>query len=725
MKHHFSLLVFLFACSCFLSNARPSYTETCSLNEINVDSIEKGKLTQRAITLTNYYINIVSSLEQSPTIEFCERQKKEILNNLKICQYQGVPELAEILSVINAALDEVRLTEMDREVYMQVSALKRKNQSLQAVSNALSTPMSVFDPVSGGINMILTFARAGVDLAVAKREQEIEEKQEMWAYDKNNIQNIAGLTNSVFETTIETANFNDNINKREFEEGLLRPNKANEYNKILSIADSDDLVSSLETNTDFNRVFDYYYHLGMGYVEMGQYEKAKSHFTTFLKQYDNTIFVKETKIGMVALTRLLHEQIDLTKKEAEHLIDLMIGKGVNMGHLANNDMAYLVASLTYLNLAERFKDNSYRLKAYECIYTGLDKMYNNGLNDASLVVAVLGGLNEIKSTDISTHDKICRRILNNSKCLSSTDRVALIFSLGEKNMPISLKQMFALNENENKLFFSSNEGQFFNISMDSVYVYDVCVKKDSILEIGEYTRFLKGMSKKAIKEDFQSKCKEEFKHALTDERFKYFFTKINPDDAKSDYCLMPGFSKEQYLIGGKFVDKMMNEKVQLIIQEKTNFALTVTEDLKAILEYCTNNMSDFSKLECTTNANYIAYMSALDEYIKTKQRPLRNSGYEWIDWVPGIPDFYTKADREEDLERYNRIMNDNFYTQTNNIFFWGDNLVYKPSHDNLVKNSQYIQVVIGKCEPSQIILTYTKADLKLVSCQQGGNYYEF
>lgn len=719
---HLSLFIFLFVGSCIILNANPS-SKTIELSEVNTDSIEKEKLTQRAIALINYYTNIASSLEQSPTIEFCESQKKEILNNLKICQYQGVPELAGILQKINDALDEVKINEMDREVYMQVAALKRKNQSLQAVSNALSTPMSVIDPVSGGINAILTLARAGVDLAVAKREQEIEEKQEMWAYDKNNIQNINGLTNSVYKTAIETANFNENINRIP-ETAFLKPDVANEYNAILSITDPADLVSSLTVNTNFNKVFDYYYHLGMGYVEMGEYEKAKVHFETFLKQHDNTIFVKDPKIGMVALSRLLHEQEDLTKKGAEQLIDLMIGKNKDMGHIASNDMAYLVASMTYLNLAERFKDSSYKIKAYDCIFQGLDKMYNNGLNDASLVVAVLGSLDKIKSADIGTHQKICRRILNNSKCLSSTDKVALLFSLEGKEMPASLMQMFTLNRGGNNLFFSLNVGQRFSLSMDSVYVYDICIKKDSAIEIGEYTRILNGMSKKMIKEDFRSKNPNN-KEALTDKRFKYFFTKINPYDANSDYCLMPGFNKEQYLIGGKYEDKMNAKGVELIVTEKTNFASIVTDDLKEILEYCENNMSDFSKLECTENANYSSYMRALEDYIKTKQKPLRDSRYEWIDWAPGVPDFYTTSDQQEDLEKYTKIMSDNFYTQTNNIFFWGDNLVYKPSYDNLEKGSQYIQVVIGKCEPSQIILTYTKTDLKLVSCQQGNNCCEF
>ena len=144
---------------------------------------------------------------------------------------------------------------MDRELYLQVAHLKKKMLSTQALSNALSTPMSIFDPVSGGINTILTLARAGVDLAVAQQEHDIEMKQDMWAFDRNNIVSLNGLTNAVFIAAKNAASNNDNIDFDE--EAILRPKKADEYNKILAETDSIEFVKGLERNTQFKDVYDY------------------------------------------------------------------------------------------------------------------------------------------------------------------------------------------------------------------------------------------------------------------------------------------------------------------------------------------------------------------------------------------------------------------------------------------------------------------------------------
>ena len=58
-------------------------------------------------------------------------------------------------------------------------------------------------------------------------------------------------------------------------------------------------------------------------------------------------------------------------------------------------------------------------------------------------------------------------------------------------------------------------------------------------------------------------------------------------------------------------------------------------------------------------------------------------------------------------------------------FFYGDSLIYVPSRENLEENKSYVQVVVGEAKPTQIIFTYTKDGLKLVSCQQGKKYYRF
>ena len=77
---HFSLIIILLVYSCIAMNAHSSSLQNNDWNSEMNDSIKRQKLTQRAHTLINYYINVVSSLEQSPTIYFCESKKKEIIN---------------------------------------------------------------------------------------------------------------------------------------------------------------------------------------------------------------------------------------------------------------------------------------------------------------------------------------------------------------------------------------------------------------------------------------------------------------------------------------------------------------------------------------------------------------------------------------------------------------------------------------------------------------------
>ena len=726
---HFSLIIILLVYSCIAMNAHSSSLQNNDWNSEMNDSIKRQKLTQRAHTLINYYINVVSSLEQSPTIYFCESKKKEIINNLGIGQFKELPELKDILEEILNTLDQVKINEMDRELYLQVAQLKKKMQSTQALSNALSTPMSIFNVGSAGLNTVLTLARAGVDLAVAQQEHNIEMTQDMWNFERNNIVALDGLTNAVFLTAADVASNNDNIDFSE--KAILRPERADEYNQLLSETDSIEFVKGLEKNTQFKDVYDYYYHLGMGYVKLGDYATAKEYFDTFLKNYDNPIFLKEPKIGMVALTRLLYEQNDLSLKEAEILINLMIGQGENQGHISDNDMAYLVASATYLNLAEKLKHNKYNIKAYECVDDGLSKMYRTGQSDVSLVAAVMENLDKMKIADESLHRDICRKILNKSQTLSVTEKTRLLFSLESNDMGDSFTKLFVLSKRNDNLIFSFDKSLKNILPLDSISLYDVYVKGDT-LEIAEYLKKSKGYTKKEIKENLYrlNESNKEIKNAkdiLTPPaRFKYFFVKINP--YRPEYCLIPGFSRDDYLLGGKFEDQM--RETELMVTDKGNTATVITQELIAILDYCCEKMSDLSNLEFTVNTKHLAYNEALENYLKLKRNPIEddlwNKAKEFGNWInPYGNPLDTKEEQDKDIEKYRAIMFKNFYTKQDNICFWGENLVHKPSCEQFASNTPYIQVVIGKYESTQIILTYNKEALKLISCRQGNNYCEF
>lgn len=720
---HLSLLFINLLCISLGVNARPSVVGVEKLSEVpevEIDSIEQIATTEKAIALINYYINTASSLEQSPSIEFCENKRNEILSNLKKSQFNNIPELKKALDELNNTLLGVEINEMDRAVYMQVAQLKRKNQNLQAVGNALSTPMSIFNGPSAGLNAILTLARTGVDLAIAKREQQIEDKEAMWDFDKINKETIGRLVNVIHSAASNYASFNSY--SRNFpEKAILNPTTAKEYNTALAAPRVRDMVDFLENQDNYKVLYDYDYHLGMGYIDLGEYDKAKKYFNAFLAKSHNSIFVVDSKIGMVAMTRLLYEQNSINENEALYLIKKMIGTSNNEGHLAYNDMAYIVASMTYLSMAERFNDLSYEEKAYKCIYDGLLKMYYNNLSDVSLVASVMGSLERIKSVAPGAHKNICECILSNRNSLTATEQIRLLFSLNDNNIDESLSKMFVISrgKGDDVLSFKLNSQSNGRVSMDTVYMYDFSFDYLNRPKVAEYTRLLRGKSKEEI---FDS-----LKNALTNARFKYFFTRINPDDKKSGYCLLPGFNREDYLPSGKFEDKMIN--LNLI---KPTFAdYEATPELISILDYCEKNMSDFSKLECKANVKVQKYKEASKKYWDTERRSVWADGWEYLDKLNPLSElqnggiFYTQEDKDRDLKKYKELMNKYNFEDRDGVQFWGEELVYTPSIKNLKSVTPYIQIVIGKSTPTQAILTYTKKDLKLVSCQQGDNYYRF
>ena len=720
---HLSLLLFInLLCISFSVDAHPSVIgvkESPEIPEANIDSLEQIATTEKAIALINYYINIASSLEQSPSIEFCENKRNEIINNLKKSQWGNIPELKNALEDLKNTLLGIEINEMDRAVYMQVAQLKRKNQSLQAVGNALSTPMSIFNGPSTGLNAILTLARAGVDLAIAKREQEIEDKEAMWSFDKINKEEIGKLINKIHSAASNYASYNS-YSKNFPEKAILNPTTAKEYNNALTSPRVKDMVRFFENNDTYKKLYDYDYHLGMGYLDLGQYSKAKNCFNSFLAKSHNSIFIEDPKIGMVAMTRLLYEQTSISENEALDLIKKMIGTGNNEGHLAYNDMAYIVASMTYLSLAERINDLSYEKKAYKCIHDGLIKMYYNNLNDVSLVASVMGSLERIKSADSDMHKDICECILSHSNSLTVTEQVHLLFSLNDGNIRESLHEMFVLERRKenNALFFYLNSQSNGHLSMDTVYVYDFYFDYLHSPEVAEYTRMLRGKSKDAIFADLQKN--DSLKDAMNKTRFKYFFTRVYPEDKKLGYCLLPGFNREDYLPGGKFEDKMSD--LHLLKYNYYYSGYEVTEELKYILDYCEKNMSDFTKLECKENTDVLKYKDAIKKYNETERKPIIEVS-NW-DRFWGEPE-YTNQDKERDLNEYHYLINKFKYKEEGDFYFWGDKLVYRPSIKNLKSITPYIQIIIGKSTPTQIILTYTKKDLKLVSCQQGDNYYKF
>lgn len=397
----------------------------------NQDSINKVELTNRSIDLTNYILSTLESLKLSPTEEFCVDKKKEIMNALNLNIYTDLNDFHLIVTEVNRILSDIRLNEMDKSMYMRVAKLKEKNLRTQALGKALSTPMTVFSNPSMGINALLTLARAGVELAATKNELKINNEESLWKFNKANIEHIDNASDFIFEHLSLAYSFNNKISYDK--NAILTPELAKQYANIISYDNPHSIISGLR-NSHFSNVYDYYYHLGMAYAQIeGEYNKAKECFLNFEKRNRNsTIFKNDYKLGFMSLTRLLHEQEILTKQEIDHLIEQMIGE---VGHIKDNDIAYIVASMSYINLANKCSStelkNNYKSKAYDYISKGLTNIYGAKKDDLNLVDIIINDLDDVKQVSPKLHKEICFEILTKSKSLTIFDYTQILFSLND------------------------------------------------------------------------------------------------------------------------------------------------------------------------------------------------------------------------------------------------------------------------------------------------------
>lgn len=671
---------------------------------VSQDSINKVELTNRAIDLTNYILSTLESLKLSPTEEFCVDKKKEIMNALNLNIYTDLNDFHLIVTEVNRILSDIKLNEMDKSMYMRVAKLKEKNLRTQALGKALSTPMTVFSNPSMGINALLTLARAGVELAATKNELKINNEESLWKFNKANIEHIDNASDFIFEHLSLAYSYNNKISKNYDKNAILTPELAKQYANFISYGDPHSIISGLE-NSHFSNVYDYYYHLGMAYAQIeGEYNKAKDCFLKFEKRNrNNTIFKNDYKLGFMSLTRLLHEQEILTKQEIDHLIEQMIGE---VGHIQDNDIAYIVASMSYMNLANKCSSTElkkyYKSQAYGYILKGLTNIYGAQKDDLNLVDVIIKDLDDVKQVSPKFHKEICFEILTKSKSLTIFDYTHILFSLNDTASLAKLSDILVVEKQKKEDDIVISVADDIISQMDSIRVYDVTTNNDAL--IVEYAIDLRGEKKDDIIKKIKKKCD---KPKDIDEAFDYFFMLVNPADKDKGYCRVDKYDRKNYLEEGIYGEVMTD--LGLLENEEGSPKHKPSEALNAIFDYCENDALDISRLVCKANNKPVKKHERKDDVKNlmkdwgldsTRVYKLAKDAYHW---------WYDEPQKITDASE----------------FFYGDSLIYVPSRENLEENKSYIQVVVGEAKPTQIIFTYTKDELKLVSCQQGNNYYKF
>ena len=162
------------------------------------------------------------------------------------------------------------------------------------------------------------------------------------------------------------------------------------FSQIIAEPDPQTRVRKLLDNmSTFSGLADYYYYLGMAYIDAGDYSTGRNYLNTYLSMYRNApIFRYDEKSGCIALTKIAMEP-GLSRAEINGLVDSAIS------NLPNNGPA-LIQCVLALN------DAGEKEKAFNILRSGID---NHLISDKDALVMLATKLLGISSVILHRTDR--------------------------------------------------------------------------------------------------------------------------------------------------------------------------------------------------------------------------------------------------------------------------------------------------------------------------------
>lgn len=296
------------------------------------------------IAQMNYCINTLTNIIHNKSMTVLEHESDQLLNNLTMEQIIGLYEINEFRVELLDAVSRFEITEEERALLRRLQSIKRDNMKWAAISNALDPTMLLTGSAGPGMGYqlafqaLLTAARSAVEYKVMQGEQNIEELRAMWDLRKEDLKTINEVRKTALSIVFSLYNkYHLSENDR------LTEATANLFSDYISEPDAAKRVRLLEDHRKmYEHMPDFYYHLGMGYVDLEQYDRAKPNFETYLELYGKAPILRyDEKSGCIALTRLTCET-DLTNAEKRRLIDIALQ------NLPGNSAAILQCAMVYL-----------------------------------------------------------------------------------------------------------------------------------------------------------------------------------------------------------------------------------------------------------------------------------------------------------------------------------------------------------------------------------------
>lgn len=625
---------------------------------------------------------------------------------------QNIPLIGDFREEIRPILEDLIQQKKDQEVYYSLQQIKKKNDKLNSLNKALSTPMGIFSGGAAGLgqlafNAVLTAARTGVDAAVSKNTQKMEDISAQHEFEEKENDKINQAGAKLY-----------NLRRKLYKDpklGLkdddsLTPEQLQSFSKIIGRT-GQPKITSLEDNKDkYGNLPDYYYHLGMAYMELENpsYEDAKIYFDEYLRRFDNdkSIFRIDARNGLIAMTIIEYE--DLSRDSLDHMVDKMIK------HLPYNEMAYWIAAKKYCDLGEN-------QKGFTKLREGISQI--NTLDDYSCDVLVYTALKNADHIVKCGDEKLIQDMYDAiiySKNLSLQDYIRCELCFGDKNrLPIDLINIDIAQKNSykedlphectiaNDLTITLNNLYNYTLPYDSVRIYSESVK-GSDLVIWGYDIKDEHLKKSDIEERFP-------KLKGNEKDFIMFFEYV---DKRKGICrVRRDFKKEDYKFG--------REKYNAIVKE-TDPEMQLGE-INEVVEFCETQSQTISKVIASVSSNYDNYA----KYMNVKKRKDNDSYGSFFDKDP-YPNKNSRQMLELSIEQYSEGITRRWRKKEGKWHwsqedegayrYYGTNINYIPYSNEF--DGEYLRVVIGDSEKTQVQLTYQIADsimLKSIVTPEG--YY--
>lgn len=296
------------------------------------------------VSQMNTCINILTNINNNKSLAVLDHESDQLLNNLTMQQIVGLPEIKDWRVDLVDAITKLEITQEERNLLNRISSIQQNSLKWQAFNNALNNTMLVTGGGNTGIQLgfqaLLTGARTAVEYKTTQNDMQVAQLQAMWELRKEDIKTILELRKRAFDITYSLYK---KYNLKESDR--LTEQTAQQFNQIISGANPAKMVRQLTDNyAKFSHLADYYYYLGMGYIDTKNIRQGLLNLNKYESLYKKApIYRINEKLGIISLTRLAYIR-NLKPEQIEREI-----KSIRE-NLPSNAMAVVQCAFAYARL---------------------------------------------------------------------------------------------------------------------------------------------------------------------------------------------------------------------------------------------------------------------------------------------------------------------------------------------------------------------------------------